>query len=217
MVRTPFSLPDGYHHISVNVDRPEANCKVFVYWEMELQSVKNKDDLYGGFFVCWRFDYRWIADDDTIDWCKGRVFSENKILLSIPAYDYAFLNTHETVNRNLPSDPARKAMNNARSYFKQDEKTRKLKHLLLEFPLEAKLSSSKIFADAGKDKELDINTFFVSSKHAKLKFPSIDCYAGFEVASKHECPYKKGTPVNNESKTSKMARKVMSMDVFEGP
>jgi len=133
-------------------------------------------------------DYRWILDDSTKPWVKASVFSDNQVLLTLPAMDYGLLKDQATLC-GFP-DHINAGLTNGRASFNEDAKEgdhRIFKKLMLTFPFDNHLSSSEIYTGAGEDKKLQLIVGLDAAGHTSVpNTTNAIYYYGFQIANRGE-------------------------------
>jgi hypothetical protein len=151
----------------VNTDKPEGNREAFVFPLKDMVGVK-KGASYYGYFIMIPMDVRYILDDQTVEHYKARLFGNNKVLLTIPSWDYCPLYNRDEIAHQVDSNVT-DAMDDARHAYEENKASRQWKNLLLEFPAGHVLSSKLIHNDAGDDEELELE--IVPYKYNHPGFP----------------------------------------------
>ena len=216
--RSPSApTPRNTQRIIVNVDRPEDNGEVMVLPTSNIPGI-DKKSYYEGYFMIMGMDSRHIIDDSTKDHYKGRVFTNNSVLLSKPSFSYPLENDRDEYEALLPPHLL-DAVDNAVHGFNENRQARFYRHLLLEFPHGHDFTSKDIYEDAGDDEELDFILMPLDGYHETdgeqttddngepMTFPSEQI--GFLVARRDMETRKKGK-VKQEPKLSKAARRMLS-------
>ena len=202
-------LPTGYTEIIVNVDRPEANGEIYVFKVKDLASVKNEENYVEGYHFMMRADPRHYYDKPDVEWIKSRLYMDNQVLLTMPAYPYSLLHVDDSERDKHVSKSVAEGFENAKNYYEDNKTTREFKHILLTFPYEERLSSSEIFAKAGEDEWLKLEMYTIEWEHEEDPGKKhTDYYAGFNVARVDTAPYKKG-------KREKKDRKSVGASILE--
>jgi hypothetical protein len=153
--------------IAVNIDKPEANREALVFPLKDMVGMK-KGASYYGYYIMMPMDVRYIMDNENVEHYKARLFGNNKILLTVPAWDYSHLYNREEIFDQVAMNVT-DAMDDARHGFEENKATRQWKNLLLEFPGGHVLSSKLIYEDAGDDEELELE--IVPYKYNHPGFP----------------------------------------------
>ena len=187
--------------ITVNTDRPECNREVLVFPLQDIKGVK-VGSHYFGYYIMFPMDIRYVLDNETIEHYKARVFSANRVLLSVPAWPYSPLYNRDEIAGKV-TDVVNNAMDDARHSFEENKTSRMWKHLILEFPSEQNLAGKEIYQDAGEDEELELE--FVPFVYTHTKFPSGRSntlhYAAWKVCRTDIRPTKRGKVDQKENKS----------------
>jgi len=208
-------MPRDTIQIPVHPTKPEANREVTVFQVENIPGVRNKKAFYHGYFIALPIDWRWYLDDDKTEHVKARVFTDNSVMLTMPAFDYTLLHDRDTITMTNTEKMGyiQDGMDNARHNFTEDKSRRMYKHLLLEFPADQTLNASEIYADAGDNQELEIDFLEVCCNHKSWSTSERHNvnYAGFTVARTDVDATKKGKVDNPTTIQSKGAMKMQMM------
>ena len=90
-------MPRDTIQIPVHPTKPEANREVTVFQVENIPGVRNKKAFYHGYFIALPIDWRWYLDDDKTEHVKARVFTDNSVMLTMPAFDYTLLHDRDTI------------------------------------------------------------------------------------------------------------------------
>jgi hypothetical protein len=186
--------------IAVNIDKPEANREALVFPMKDMAGMK-KGASYYGYYIMIHMDVRYFMDNENVEHYKARLFGNNKILLTVPAWDYCPLYNRDEVVLQVDSNVT-DAMDDARHGFEENKATRQWKNLLLEFPGEHVLSSKLIYEDAGDDDELELE--ILSYEYSHPGFPgktNVQHYAAWKVARSDVRASKRGKVEHKENKS----------------
>lgn len=188
-----ITLPANTHRIDVNVDRPEDNREVTVFSLSDIPGVKDTAAHFFGHWITLPMDIRHVYDDEKTKWYKARLWSENSVLLSVPAFPYSLLHNREEMSRSgkLP-DYVVSGMDDGRHVYDERKASRKIKHMLLQFPESTRLTSSDIYEEAGDDEYLKLSIIPVEYTHNRVVGTNVQHWAGFTVGRTDVRPKKKG-------------------------
>ena len=98
-------------------------------------------------------------------------------------------------------------------YFSHEDKV-KWKHLLLQFPSDHELSSKEIYAEAGEDMELKLESIVVVTPHFfEKKSTNVEHWASWTVVRSDISPQKRGKidPVGKSKNATLLERIINGM------
>jgi len=161
MPRSP-DRPEKTTYTDVNIHRPDDNREVMIFSLTDIPGVKHKNSYHHGYFIhIPSFDPRFYNEDYKVEWYRARVFSNNQVLLSIPSFSYTLSECRTDIvdaqHKPMPSYILNGIDNGVHDY--KENKDRKFKHIMLNFPEGHVLSGSEISDDAGDDENLDVQIF----------------------------------------------------------
>jgi hypothetical protein len=137
--------------IHVNIDQPKANREALVFSLKDIEGVKTGTHYYG-YYIMIPMDICYILDDQSVEHYKARVFMDNQVLLSLPAWQYSpIYNRDEMQDKIAPN--VTHAMDDACHAFEENKASCCWKHLLLEFPTGHVMS---LYNEADDDEELEL-------------------------------------------------------------
>jgi hypothetical protein len=163
--------------------------------------------IYKGFSLVVQIDPRWVLDDDSRDFFSARIFSNDSVLVGIPAMPYDVMYSPKQFMRCGAG--VVKAMDIARNKIWKDE-DRLIKHYLLTFPVPrdskngcVQLSTKEIYDN--KDDACDLELIYeeVVSHHKKHKAHTTNQFAVWNVARIDVDSHKVGRQDNTGPKISK--------------
>jgi len=192
--------------VKVNTEHPETNGEMMIYDLDRIEGVGEKEhQLFKGFWMLMPIDIRHILDDTVTAHWKARMFSSNKVLVSVQAWNCSVLCDRDQFEQRVSSnalesmDAAHHDIVNNEGATKED---RKWKHLFLDFDDDVQLSAKAINANAGEDEKLELQLIPVTVAHPKnasIKHTSM-C-AGWKVARTDIKARKKGKAEKKETKS----------------
>lgn len=150
-----------------------------------------KDYLYHGFCVVLKVDARRLAETNR-DIYKGRVWTDDSILITLPAWDSTFeKNRNEIQNYKGATEAFMNGLDDARDKLSKQAGEREKKHLLVYFHKETdlKLTAKEIQHDAGNENDLEPHP--IELYVPVLGQMNVEHYVSFEVARTDEAggPY----------------------------
>lgn len=156
---------------------------------------------FTGYYIMYKIDIRHIADDRNVEFYKGRVFTNNSLLLRVPAFPYSIIHNREEMSlKNAAAD----ALDDARHSYEQNKAAREWKYLVLDFPTNHMLSSKVIYEDAEEDEELELEIIPIQYSHSDIKGQGSEHWAAWKVARTDLKIHKRGK-IEEKSKQSKAA------------
>jgi hypothetical protein len=207
--------------IIIDPDSNNHRYREFNVWPCKnLLGVDGKSVL-DGYYIRMKADNRWLLDEPEVDWYKARIFSDSQILIRAPAFDYDDINSRDFVMNKYSRTGnvvkqqvddniifAMDAMNNFLCHNPEAKEAQKWEYFILEFPSDIKLSVEEIYADCGKDQELDPDPIEVTSFHmGREGTVNTQSYVGWKVVKQIEKAYKIGKS-DDAKKPSKLASKL---------
>jgi hypothetical protein len=153
-------------HITVNLNRPERNRKVLVFPMKDIDGL-DPGTQFTGYYIMYQIDIRHIADDASVEFYKGRVFTSNSVLLRLPSWPYSVLHNRDEIALSVNAT-ACGALDDARHSFAQEKAAREWKYLVLDFPSDHQLSSKVIYDEAGDDEELELEIIPIQYTHKNI-------------------------------------------------
>ena len=136
---------------------PEATAPFFVSFPVSnLVGVEKTKERYDGFCIQGEGDIRWFLEDSEIEWYSVCVWRNDCLLARIPAFEYSLLYNKDEIDQSTHvSNEVTDSMDDARHYYEENKEHHMWQYCLIEFPPGVSLSLKAIFADAGKNDELD--------------------------------------------------------------
>ena len=189
--------------IEVNLESPELNREVLVYQIKDIPGIDKKKLHYNGFHFMMLMDLRWVLEDDEVEPYKARLLSQNSVLLQVPAWPYGVLFHREDFVDRVPTNTT-DAMDDARHDYFADPKSRKFKHIVLEFPNDFVLSAKEIYSEAGDDDELELEIIPYEYDRPDENGRNQEAWAAWKVARTNIKAHKRGK-VDSMKKKSKAA------------
>lgn len=132
------AIPNGAHHVAVDLEYPERNREVYVYEVDELVGVGSfQNQVFKGFYVLFPIEARYVRDDPRNVWYSLKVVSPNQALLKMPGAHYAMQSNDDRKNFNqfLPESVV-KSIDKKRNDYVRRRKNGEAgwKYILLTFP-----------------------------------------------------------------------------------
>ena len=171
---------------------------------------------YHGYFIALPCDTRVISENTGTKHYKARIFNDNCVLITAPAYPYTFLNCHDQIERALigttPKNDTRansenndimNAIRNATTYYDENQtktsgnisqdglESRKWVNYLCVFPEDHLLSSSVLNGPSFQEGQLKLRLIPIKQMHNRVGSCNDD-YVGWRVARLDVKEFKKG-------------------------
>ena len=180
----------------MNIHDPTDNRETYVFPVRDIPGVDFKKH-FNGYYIMMKMDLRWVASDEHTEFYKARVFSSDTILITYPSWPYDVLMDRDAMkdaetSEELPSYVVN-AMDHARHEYSAQKEKFQWKHLLLQFPSGHDLSSKEIYAEAGEDFELKLESVAVEIPYVLAPgFTIVEHWASWTVARTDISPQKRG-------------------------
>jgi hypothetical protein len=126
------------------------------------------------------------------------------LLLKVPAWPYAMLQNHEEIAAHV-STTVTDAIDDACHDSSQDKAAREWKYLVLDFPTDHHLLSSKeIYDEAGEEEELELEIISIVYSYPVIEGSGTQHWAAWKVVRTNLKVHKRGK-IKVKSKKSKAA------------
>ena len=202
--------------IEVDVNRPENNREVFII-PMEGIEGNDKTTYYYGFGIALSVDMRHVADDITEDPYKAVLHNNSSILISMPAFPYSFLQEETfTDMKNKKLNLWHDHVMDAAHYYNNDKTDREVKHLLLQFPKECKLSVEPIMGDNDDGITLPMELFEQEIDHPKMIDVNNEYWMLWKIVRLDQKAKRKGK-LNSQKQIGKTAQLFKGLKLTSGP
>jgi hypothetical protein len=182
----------------------------------DIEGVK-RGTYFPGYYIMMPIDIRWFLDDQSIEYYKARVYSNNQVLISLPAWPYTPLYNREEIILSVAQNVT-DAMDDARHSYEEKKDSRQWKHILLDFPSDHILSSKEIHDEAGDDEDLLLELLPVVYAHPQLG-SAINTvhYVAWKVARAEVRAVKRGKIEHkNKSKGASLLESILNGGKVEG-
>jgi hypothetical protein len=199
--------------IPVNIQRPERNREVLVFPTKDIDGLETGTQ-FTGHYMMHQIDIRHIADDPSVEFYKGRVFTSNSVLLRVPAFPYSILHNRDEIAANVSATTS-DALDDARHSFEQDKAGREWKYLVLDFPTNHELSSKVVYKEAGDDEELELEIIPIQYSHPNITGLGSEHWAAWKVVRTDLKVHKRGK-LEVKSKQSKAAALLAGLKIGGG-
>lgn len=218
---TPFLMPANVLgsrftvDIGVDIKRPENNREFQIYSVLNFKGAgkAQRGNTFAGYGIVLPMDIQWVKRNLPEDSYKARVLSANKIMITVPAWDYTQLfgvkpwDEAEHCDEQLVG-----GMQNARNNIDDEKGDRKWKTFVLHFPDGHKLSSKEIYLSAGQDEILSCDFVKVVSNTKKNIFRY---YAVWKVARVDVSAYKLQKKNKTKKEMSEAEKKLAKLGLNE--
>jgi hypothetical protein len=141
---------------------------------------------------------RWNHEDTGRDYCTARIWTNDSILVGIPAFSFDLVHFPDGFRPDC-GEGAWKAMDAARHTFIHD-KTRHIKYFVLKFPVPPDSQtgrlefSTKELYDCDDETELELLYPYIEARHPKHPYKMQNQYASWNVVRLDVDPKKRGCP-----------------------
>lgn len=153
----------------VNLEKPECNGPFLIFDVPDLPGAQLGTE-HKAYYIMLTTDRRFEEIDDSQNWYTARVYSEKKVLVRLPAWDFPFfpktdqaLSFQQSMTSAVDASVA-KSLTNVFAAFDSEaadfQEARKWKHYVLDFSQVkdlGTLSSKKVFSGAGDEELMDFD------------------------------------------------------------
>jgi hypothetical protein len=181
-----------------------------------LEGVGNETSWeFYGYAICIKVDIRFILDDPSTKQYHLRVSADNKIIATMPAWDYNHLKEHDLFAAAPKcGQVVVDAIDNSIDDFIQNKGSQEFCNYRLVFPTDHRLSSKTIYEGATEDEWLEPTLFEIEWKHTSGVKGS-DWYTIFKVVDRSKGSRKKGKPTDSNA-LSDMAKQLQALGIKTG-
>lgn len=210
-----FPLTDT---IQVETQQAEDNGPFLIYDLGQVVDGVGNDDSrqFYGYAICLKIDIRFVLDEPQSKMYRARVSSENELIITVPAWDYNHLHERDLFAGEPKAEQILvDAIDNAIDEYAQNTPARAVRNYKLVFPVDHRLSSKTIFANATEDEWLEAVVLPIEWTHAASTLTGKDWYTIWKVVDRSKGSRKKGKPTESGN-VSDIAKQLQSLGIGTG-